>query len=96
MAIIIFTLIFPLHYFECIENYYITRSEQEKRLLEEKLSKNFTAINEYERFLGHFYHTDRMHPLRPLNTSTIRMALLKRYIKKAIASDRQSLFNYDY
>ena len=26
-------VLFPLHYFECVENYYITRSEQDKKVL---------------------------------------------------------------
>lgn len=58
-------LLFPLHYFECIENYYITRSEQDKKLLEEQLSKMLKQSTEYERFLGHFYHTVGA-PLKPL------------------------------
>lgn len=48
-------LIFPLHYFECVENYYITRSEQEKKVLEEDLSKILRQSSEYERFLASFY-----------------------------------------
>ncbi|WP_342432840.1 spore coat putative kinase YutH [Neobacillus sp. FSL H8-0543] len=50
-------LLFPLHYFECIENYYITQSEQEKRVLEEKLTKILRQSMEYERFLGRFYQS---------------------------------------
>ncbi|WP_042353883.1 spore coat putative kinase YutH [Bacillus rubiinfantis] len=48
-------LIFPLHYFECIENYYSSRSEQEKRWLEERLSKIIRHSSEYERFLAGFF-----------------------------------------
>lgn len=48
-------LLFPLHYFECIENYYITRSEQDKKVLEERLSKILRQSTEYERFLSYFY-----------------------------------------
>ncbi|WP_026576058.1 spore coat putative kinase YutH [Bacillus sp. UNC438CL73TsuS30] len=48
-------LLFPLHYFECVENYYITRSEQDKKLLEEKLSKILRQSTEYEQFLAGFY-----------------------------------------
>jgi spore coat protein YutH len=47
-------LIFPLHYFECIENYYITRSEQDKKVLEDQLSKILRQSSEYERFLAGF------------------------------------------
>nr|WP_263325004.1 spore coat protein YutH [Neobacillus sp. Marseille-Q6967] len=48
-------LLFPIHYFECIENYYISQSEQEKRLLEEKLNKMLRQSSEYERFLSKFF-----------------------------------------
>ncbi|MCL6573423.1 MAG: spore coat protein YutH [Bacillus sp. (in: Bacteria)] len=47
-------LIFPLHYFECIENYYITRSQQDQKVLEEQLSKILRQSSEYERFLAGF------------------------------------------
>lgn len=50
-------LLFPLHYFECIENYYITQSEQEKKLLEERLMKILKQSSEYERFLSRFFQT---------------------------------------
>lgn len=48
-------ILFPLHYFDCIESYYITRSESEKKVLEEQLSKILRQSKEYERFLGGFY-----------------------------------------
>ncbi|WML54611.1 spore coat protein YutH [Neobacillus sp. PS3-12] len=48
-------ILFPLHYFECVENYYITRSEQQKKDLEEQLSKILRQSMEYERFLSVFY-----------------------------------------
>ncbi|MCM3765882.1 spore coat putative kinase YutH [Neobacillus niacini] len=48
-------LVFPLHYFECVENYYITRSEQEKKLMEEQLAKILRQSPEYERFLAGFF-----------------------------------------
>lgn len=48
-------LLFPLHYFECIESYYITRSEQDQKALEEKLAKMMRQSGEYERFLAQFY-----------------------------------------
>lgn len=59
-------LLFPLHYFECIENYYITRSEQEKKGLEEKLDKILRQSPEYERFLVNFYQITGA-PVRRLN-----------------------------
>lgn len=49
-------LIFPLHYFDCIESYYSTRSEQEKRLLEERLGRIIKHSAENERFLAGFFH----------------------------------------
>lgn len=48
-------LLFPLHYFDCIENYYITRSEQQRKSLEEHLQKLLRQSREYEQFLGGFY-----------------------------------------
>jgi spore coat protein YutH len=48
-------ILFPLHYFQCVENYYSTRSEQEKKTLEEHLSKILRQSKDYERFLGNFY-----------------------------------------
>ncbi|WHY85270.1 spore coat protein YutH [Neobacillus novalis] len=48
-------LIFPLHYFDCIESYYITRSEQEKKVLEERLSKILRQSSDYEGFLTGFF-----------------------------------------
>ncbi|NRD76399.1 spore coat protein YutH [Bacillus sp. BRMEA1] len=48
-------LIFPLHYFECIENYYSTQSEQGRKLLEEQLGKIIRQSSEYEKFLAGFY-----------------------------------------
>ncbi|AZU63821.1 spore coat putative kinase YutH [Neobacillus mesonae] len=48
-------LIFPLHYFDCVEDYYSTHSEQEKKVLEESLSKIIRQSAENERFLAGFY-----------------------------------------
>jgi spore coat protein YutH len=48
-------LLFPLHYFECVENYYITRSEQDKKMLEEQMARILRHAGEYERFLADFY-----------------------------------------
>jgi spore coat protein YutH len=48
-------LIFPLHYFECIEEYYLSTSEQAKKSKEEKLSKLLKASPEYEMFLKEFF-----------------------------------------
>jgi len=48
-------LLFPLHYVECIENYYSTTSEQEQRLLMERLEKYLHGSSEHEKFLKNFY-----------------------------------------
>ncbi|WNS74810.1 spore coat protein YutH [Bacillus sp. DTU_2020_1000418_1_SI_GHA_SEK_038] len=48
-------LLFPLHYFYCIETYYGSSSEQEKNTLEERLHKFLQQSDEHERFLGSFY-----------------------------------------
>lgn len=48
-------IIFPLHYFDCVERYYITQSEQEKKVVEEQLNRIMRHSTEYERFLGGFY-----------------------------------------
>ena len=48
-------LLFPLHYFETIENYYITQSEQTRNQLEDQLAKYLKQSSDHERFLGNFY-----------------------------------------
>ncbi len=59
-------LIFPLHYFDCIERYYITGSEQDKKLLEETLSKILRQSSQYERFLAGFFQLAGA-PIKQLN-----------------------------
>ncbi|MFB7304904.1 spore coat putative kinase YutH [Heyndrickxia sporothermodurans] len=48
-------LLFPLHYFECIEEYFITNSEQHQKHLEERLRKYMRDSVEYEKFLSDFF-----------------------------------------
>lgn len=48
-------ILFPLHYINTIETYYLTTSEQKKRLLEEQLQKFLQQSDDYERFLGRFF-----------------------------------------
>jgi spore coat protein YutH len=48
-------LLFPLHYFECIEEYYIVQSEQGKKGQEERLYKHLQTSTEYEAFLREFF-----------------------------------------
>lgn len=59
-------LIFPLHYFDCVESYYGSQSEQEKRSLEEWLSKIIKHSAENERFLAGFYQISGA-PLNRMN-----------------------------
>ena len=48
-------MLFPIHYVECIENYYSSQSEQEQRMLTERLEKFLQGSNDYEKFLGNFF-----------------------------------------
>ncbi|MFE8702346.1 spore coat putative kinase YutH [Cytobacillus sp. FJAT-54145] len=48
-------ILFPLHYFDCIESYYITNSEQHKHTLQDRFNKFLHQTNEHEHFLGNFY-----------------------------------------
>ena len=48
-------MLFPIHYVECIENYYSSQSEQEQRMLTERLEKFLQGSNDYEKFLGDFF-----------------------------------------
>jgi spore coat protein YutH len=48
-------LLFPLHYFESIENYYITQLEQTRNQLEDQLQKYLKQSSDHERFLSNFY-----------------------------------------
>ena len=59
-------LIFPLHYFDCIESYYITRSEQDKKVLEDSLRKILRQSSEYERFLAGFFQMSGA-PIKRMN-----------------------------
>lgn len=49
-------LLFPLHYFECVEQYYLTNSENQHKQLEDRLHKYKRDSTEYESFLSAFYH----------------------------------------
>lgn len=48
-------LLFPLHYFECVESYFTTNSEQARHLLEERLKKYLSTTKDYEKFLQYFF-----------------------------------------
>lgn len=49
-------LLFPIHYFESVEAYFTTNSEQKKHLLEERLKTYLSTTKEYEKFLQSFFH----------------------------------------
>jgi spore coat protein YutH len=59
-------LLFPLHYFECVEEYYITHSEQQKNALTDQLNKYLQQTNNHEEFLRDFYDLAEV-PTRRLN-----------------------------
>lgn len=48
-------LLFLLHYFECVEGYYLTESEQEKQQYAQMLRSLVDRSQEYETFLASFY-----------------------------------------
>ncbi|MDQ0215171.1 spore coat protein YutH [Oikeobacillus pervagus] len=48
-------LLFPLHYFECIEDYFLTTETQTKKQLEEQLDRAIRDATDYEHFLALFY-----------------------------------------
>ncbi|WP_409251858.1 spore coat putative kinase YutH [Bacillus sp. SCS-153A] len=48
-------LLFPLHYFETVENYYLAESEGQQLQMEEKLYGYLNSTRHYEQFLGSFF-----------------------------------------
>ncbi|GMB09022.1 spore coat protein YutH [Thermolongibacillus altinsuensis] len=48
-------LLFPLHYFECVEGYYLAKDERERKRYEIELYNILDKTNEYERCLGRFH-----------------------------------------
>ncbi|WP_421381131.1 spore coat putative kinase YutH [Bacillus salacetis] len=48
-------LLFPLHYFETVENYYLSESEGQHFQLAERMQGYLNTTRHYERFLGSFY-----------------------------------------
>lgn len=58
-------LLFPLHYFDCVETYFITGSEQEKHFRRDQLRKYLNQTQEHEGFLGHFFQMAEV-PVRRL------------------------------
>nr|WP_295971894.1 spore coat protein YutH [uncultured Bacillus sp.] len=60
-------LLFPLHYVDCIEEYYSTNSEQQKHVLLDQLEKYLVQSTEHERFLHDFFQLLEV----PVRTSRI-------------------------
>lgn len=48
-------LLFPLHYFDCVEGYYTTSSEQHKHMSQDRLMRYLQCTKEHEEFLRSFY-----------------------------------------
>ncbi|MFT4412951.1 spore coat putative kinase YutH [Fredinandcohnia humi] len=48
-------LLFPLHFFECVEGYYVTDSVEKKQKLEQRLASILKHSSENERFLASFF-----------------------------------------
>ncbi|GAA0326692.1 spore coat protein CotS [Bacillus carboniphilus] len=63
-------LIFPLHYFECIEDYYLANSEHNRKLQEEKLQAILRGTQDYELFLARFYELAEA-PVRTLKIPSL-------------------------
>lgn len=63
-------LLFPLHYFECIENYYMFSIDHQKKLQEENLALILKQTNEYEGFLRQFYQICEV-PVSAYNIPTV-------------------------
>jgi spore coat protein YutH len=49
-------LLFPIHYFECIEGYYLTQSDEKREQFKQKLQTILKDSSNYERFLAEFHH----------------------------------------
>lgn len=48
-------LLFPIHYVECIENYYSAIQEADRLFLEERLKKMLSQSRDLELFLKEFF-----------------------------------------
>ncbi|WLR50456.1 spore coat protein YutH [Bacillus tianshenii] len=48
-------LIFPLHYFQCVESFFTSSSESQKEQLTRRLQHMIENSGQYEQFLGDFY-----------------------------------------
>lgn len=53
-------LLFPLHYFETVEGYYLTGNEEQKSEYRDRLEAILHDVNHSERFMRHFYEFLRL------------------------------------
>ncbi|KMY55189.1 hypothetical protein AC623_15695 [Bacillus sp. FJAT-27231] len=63
-------LLFPAHYFDCVENYFSAASFHRRKENEEILKKYTASSHEYEQFLGFFYEQAGL-PANQLNMPII-------------------------
>ncbi|WP_338471927.1 spore coat protein YutH [Niallia sp. XMNu-256] len=63
-------ILFPLHYVDCIEEYYSTPSEQKKHVLSDRLEKFLQRSNDHEQFLRSFFQMVNV-PVRHQNIPRI-------------------------
>lgn len=63
-------LLFPLHYFECVEGYYIAGSEQQRNFMQDRLKKYLQQTSEHERFLADFFQMAEV-PVRRNNIPVV-------------------------
>ncbi len=56
-------LLFPLHFFQCVEEYFLSHSERDQKYFEDQLQKIIRDAKQYENFLGDFYELARV-PVR--------------------------------
>jgi spore coat protein YutH len=63
-------LLFPLHYFETVEGYYLTGNEEQKSMYYDHLEKMIAESKQTERFLGNFYRMIRL-PVEKLGIKEI-------------------------
>lgn len=52
-------LLFPVHYFNCIEGYYLTNADQVKSRYENQLKHYLNVSHEYEKVLSNFHNMTR-------------------------------------
>ncbi|MFT8323187.1 MAG: spore coat putative kinase YutH [Bacillus sp. (in: firmicutes)] len=63
-------LMFPIHYVECIENYYSSSHEADRLFLEDRMKKYLNQSKESEQFLHHFFENVEV-PVKKMNIPSI-------------------------